>query len=244
MRKGVYLIFVLTIIWSCSSSSDDNGGSNPSNGNINGSVSLFDEGNTQVDNSGMTVSVEGSAAFQTTTDNSGNFSLTGIPFGNYTLEFSKTGYGTYKVFNVSHNSSNTTISESPSLGQMSTTSVIDLTSGTSNNGSTIVLGATTDPAGSSGNTKYIQFFFASNSNVSSTNYDVVLDAISTQTNPYNLNLTSAALIALGLESGQTVYVKCYGTSFWDNQYDDPGLGRTIFPNLNSNSASAVSFVVP
>jgi hypothetical protein len=111
-------------------------------------------------------------------------------------------------------------------------------------GGTVTIATTIDPEASLGNTRYIRYFFSTESDVSNEDYEAVLDAFEAQINPYNLNLTTASLEALGFQSGQTVYVKCYGESFWSNQYDDPDLGTTVFPNLNMNAADAVSFVVP
>ena len=205
-------------------------------------MNLFDEGRTEIDNSGMTVRIEG-ASIQATTDATGEFRLEDVAFGTYTLIYEKSGYGTFKKFDIEHNSLATFITENPSLGQISSTSITELTSGTSNSGA-IVIGTTQNPEANIPNPKFLQYFFSTQPGVSNTSYDAVLETIESQITPYNLNLTLQALEALGFQSGQTVYVKCYGTSFWGNQYDDPDLGTTVFPNLNTTSAQAVSFVVP
>ena len=63
-----------------------------------------------------------------------------------------------------------------------------------------------------------------------------------QINPYTLSLSQSDLINMGFATGTAVYVKVYGESFWSNDYASGSLRR--FPNLNSNSADAVSFIVP
>jgi hypothetical protein len=212
--------------------------------NITNSVNLYDEGTTKIDNSGMTVTVDGtSPLISATTDVDGKFTLIDVPFGTYTLLYEKSAYGTFKRFNVEHKDGNTIIPDAPSLGQKSTTSVTNLTV-SSNANFPVILGATTNPAGNLGNTRYIRFFFSTDPNVSNENYDSYLETFPANISPYNLNLSNASLDALDFTSGSTVYVKCYGESFWGNSYSDPNLNRDIFPNLNPTSAPAVSFVVP
>ncbi len=234
------ILFLLVLGTSCSKD-NDNDPPAPTSANVSGSVNLFDEGITEIDNSNMTVSVEGTS-ISATTNASGQYTLSNVPFGTITLVYEKNDYGTFKRFNVDHNGGDTFIPETPSLGQVSTTSITNLTA--TDNGTEITLGATTDPAGNVGNTRYIRFFFSTQANVSSTNFEAALETLPAQINPRNLNLTNASLVALGFSSGQTVYARCYGESFWSNQYDDPNSGTTIFPNLNPNAATAVSFVVP
>ena len=213
--------------------------------NIMGSVNLYDEGVTQIDNSNMTIKLEGSSpVISATTDVDGEFTLSDVPFGSYTLVYEKTGFGTFKKFNLEHtNTGSSTIVEAPSLGQKSTTSVTNLTL-SSNANFPVILGATTNPAGSLADTRYIRYFFSTDPDVSNENYDSYLETFPVNNSPYNLNLSQASLDALDFTSGSTVYVKCYGESFWANSYSDPVLNRDIFPNLNPNSAPAVSFVVP
>ncbi|WP_452600519.1 carboxypeptidase-like regulatory domain-containing protein [Pontimicrobium sp. MEBiC06410] len=235
------LILLLLVLGTSCSDSNDNDTPSPTSANISGSVNLFDDGVTEIDNSNMTVNVEGTS-ISTTTNSNGQYTLSNVPFDTVTLVYEKNGYGTFKRFNIDHSTSDTFIAETPSLGQLSTTSITNLTA--TNNGTDITLAATTDPDGNVGNTRYIRFFFSTQSNVSNTNYEAVLETLPSQINPRNLNLTNVSLVALGFSSGQTVYARCYGESFWSNQYDEPNSENTIFPNLNPNSAIAVSFVVP
>jgi hypothetical protein len=228
---------------SCSDNGDSVTDPNPvTKGNIVGSVNLYDEGTNEVEGSGMTVILEGTS-FSSTTNGDGEFTLNDVPFGTYTVVYEKSGYGTFKKFNVVHQGGNTFITQNPSLGQQSTTSITELNAGSSDD-FPVILSVTTDPEGSQADSRYIRFFFSTNENVSSTNYEGVLDAFKVNITPYNLNLSIESLAALDFPVGSTVYVKCYGDSFWANNYTDPVSGREIFPNLNSNAAPAVSFVMP
>lgn len=242
MKLHYLTLSLLLIIGFTSCSNDENSTPDPiTSADITGSVNLYDEGITQIANDGMTVKIEGTSII-TTTAIDGKFTLTDVPFGTHTLVYEKTGYGTFKRFNVEHKG-NTFIPDAPSLGQNSTTSITNLTVSSSTN-FPVIIGATTNPSGSQGDTRYIRYFFSTDSNISSDNYENVLGTFPAQINPFKLNLSQDSIDALGFTSGTTVYVKCYGESFWSNQYDDPDTGTTVFPNLNSNTVATVSFIVP
>jgi len=213
--------------------------------NIIGSVNLYDEGTLAVAKDGMVVMVEGSSPIiSATTDADGKFTLTDVPFGTYTIVYEKTGYGIYKKSGVSHTNtgSSTYISATPSLGQKSTTTVTMLSANSS--GSNIIISTTTAPASSNNNPKYIRYFYSTESSVSSENYTYASVGLVIKINPYDKTLSTSNLSDMGFSTGSTIYVKVYGDSFWSNEYEDNNLGRKVFPNLNSTSAAAVSFVMP
>jgi hypothetical protein len=214
---------------------------NVTSADINGTVSLYDEGVTEIDNSNMTVKVEGTSK-SATTDAAGNFTLSGVTFGTYTLIYEKAGYGTFKKYNVDHRNGNTIISQTTSLGEVSTTQVTALEAVA--DGNDIVLSITTDPAGSLGNKRYVRYFLSTDPDVSNENNSYYSGVLLSENNPLNLRLTAGVLSDAGFASGQTVYAKVYGDSFWSNEYEDPDLGRRVFPNINMNAADAVSFVAP
>jgi hypothetical protein len=244
MKKKILFILLLVSFLSCKKSSTDT--IVPvTKADIIGLVSLYDEAISQAGNSGMKVSVQGSSPLiSATTDANGKFVLPEVPFGTYTLVYEKAGYGTYKKPGVVHSTdgSSTFLANTPSLGKVSTTTVTDLT--TSQDGSTILVAVTTNPAGSLGNTRYIRYFLSSSATVSKDNYSYVSSGYIAQINPYQAALTSANLISWGFTSGQTVYVKVYGDAFWSNEYQEATTGPKIFPNLNTTSANPVSFKVP
>ena len=102
MKTKLLILFISILIFSCSGESNDISPPAPTSGNIFGSVNLYDEGTSQIDNSGMTISVEGTA-IQAISDAAGDFTLMDVPFGTYTIVYEKTGYGTFKKFNVDLN---------------------------------------------------------------------------------------------------------------------------------------------
>lgn len=240
-----YLTMGLIILLGIASCSEDNDPTPEpiTKANITGSVNLYDEGTTQIDNSNMTIRIEGTTpAISATTDANGNFTLPDVPFGTYTILYEKSGFGTFKKFDIEHEKNATAILNTPSLGEISTTKIINLETNVS--GNDIIISVTTNPAGNIGNIRYVRYFLSTNSNVSSENYTYFSPGLVSQINPKEITLSNNDLTSAGFSSGETVFVKVYGDSFWSNEYDDPDLGRNIFPNLNMTSTNYTSFIVP
>lgn len=245
MKKLTMLVVLLAVL-TCSCSKDDNPEPTPTTASISGSVNLYDEAITAADNSGMTVTVEGSSpSLKATTGTDGKFKITNVPFGNKVLVFEKAGYGTYKIFNIDHKSNNglgTTLTAAPSLGRISTTTITALSSALV--AGDMVVSPTTSPGASNGIPRYVRLFFHTANTVSNTVYTRYSDNYTVRINPGNITLTKTYLNGLGFASGSTVYVRAYGDSFWSNNYTDPTLNRDVFPNQNATSAAAIAFVVP
>jgi hypothetical protein len=236
--------FIL-ILFITSCNSNDDSPAAATRANISGSVNLYNESTNQVDNSNMTVSVLGTMPLNSAvTDAQGKFVLSNVPFGTYTLEYTKNGYGTYKKFGVVHgtNGQATALTATPSLGQVSTTSITGITASTSAN--QVVLSISTNPGGSAANRRYIRYFLSTSQSVSATNYSYYSPVFTSQINPFEKTILATELVSAGFTSGQQVYVRAYGDSFWDNAYDSPEFNRRIFPNLNSNTVPAATFIVP
>lgn len=244
MKLNFFTVSFVILLGLISCNNDDDTNPEPiTKANIIGSVNLYNEGVTQIENSNMIVKVEGTE-ISAKTDDDGDFTLSEVPFGTYTLTYEKSGFGTFKKYNIEHTNtgSSTIITASPSLGEISTTQITALESTV--NGDNIQLAITTIPAGNNSNTRYVRYFLSTNSNVSNENYTYYSPGLVSQINPLVITLSQDDLISAGFSSGQTVYAKVYGDSFWSNEYDDSDLGRKVFPNLNMNSANAVSLIVP
>ncbi|WP_209330789.1 carboxypeptidase-like regulatory domain-containing protein [Lunatimonas salinarum] len=211
---------------------------------IVGSVNLYDEGTNSLDNSGMQVSVEGSSPLiAATTDANGRFVLSDVPFGTYTLVYEKEGFGTYKKHEVLHENTGmaTPITETPSLGQRSSTEITGL--GIERLAGELILRITTEPAGNSANRRYVRYLLGTESSLDLENYRAFSPLFVAQINPFELTLSQTDLQNAGFTSGQTVFVRAFGDSFWSNAYLDPVLGYTVFPNVYPNAAEPVSFVM-
>ncbi|MDP5000746.1 MAG: carboxypeptidase-like regulatory domain-containing protein [Flavobacterium sp.] len=240
--KFKILMFILAIA-TVSCSSDDSNNDPITKANITGSVNLYDEGTTLLDESNMLVKVVGTNPLITALTNSnGQFVLEDVPFGTYTIEYEKEQYGVFKKFNFSHQGNANAITEIPSLGKTSSTEITDLLVNIVNG--QVVFSITTSPAGNNSNRRYVRYFLSTSATVSNSNYMYHSPTFISQINPYQSTLTQTELINAGFTSGQTVYVKAYGESYWSNEYLDVNLNKKVFPNLNTVSANAVSFVVP
>ena len=240
--KFKILMFILAIA-TVSCSSDDSNNDPITKANITGSVNLYDEGTTLLDESNMLVKVVGTNPLITALTNSnGQFVLEDVPFGTYTIEYEKAQYGVFKKFNFSHQGNANAITEIPSLGKTSSTEITDLLINIVNG--QVVFSITTSPAGNNSNKRYVRYFLSTSATVNNTNFMYYSPVFVSQINPYQSTITQSNLINAGFISGQTVYVKAYGDSYWSNEYFDVSLNKKVFPNLNTNSANAVSFVVP
>ena len=238
---GVVFVLFVMVLFSCKKTSDIT--PSPTKANIIGSVNLYNERTTPIDKSGMTVKIE-NTFFSAITNTDGKFTFTDVPFGTYSFSYEKIGFGTSKKYGIEHSNtgSYTALPFIPSFGQLSSTQVTGLAAST--NSGNIILSVTTNPAGSNGNRRYVRYFLSTSSTVSCENYTYYSPALVAQINPFDITLTPAELINRGFASGQTVYAKAYGESFWSNEYDDPYLNRKVFPNVNLTSANATSFIVP
>lgn len=237
-------IFLLTILGLSACKKDDPETPTPTiKYDIIGSVNLYDEGTTSVSDSGMLVTVVGSnPAITAITDNDGDFNLSEVTSGTYTLTFEKANYGTFKRFNVDHTSNtHTIITQNPSLGMESTTSVSQLTTNISND--TVILNTTLVQNASISNPKYVRVFMGKNSDLSAQKYDAYSPAYVKQINPFTIKYSRTDLVDMGFQTGETVYVNVVGESFFANDYDDPNLNYRVFPNIFWK-ATTTSFIVP
>ena len=214
---------------------------NPPSADIRGQVKLYDEGTNEVSGSGMTVFAEG-LRIEDVTDGEGRFLLEDVFLGQVALAFEKPDYGTYKLF-IDDLSDNLNLTEIPALGKISKTDVIT-NSVTTQDMEVRISSVTT---GTNSPTRYLRYFFSSRSDVSAESYDAFLEQpveSDPGTNPAVLAITKQELNDLGFASGSTVHARVYGESFYSNDYEDPTLGRRVFPNLFEDTAQSVQFQVP
>ena len=245
------LVIVMTIFAACNKSVHV-GSDSPTKGIITGTIqTLDDKFNNTNDKEGIKITLTNYQNTSVTTDANGKFTFENIPFDSYDLEISKAGYGTYKIFGLKHElkDNGTTISTIvPSLqySKISTTVISSAayTGNTINNepGVSFTVGFT--PAASIANKCYARYFLSTSPNVSNSNYMAYSTVRYFLNNSSTAGLTSAELNLMGFTSGQTVYIKIYGESALANDYFNPNTGFRVFPNLNSTTVNAISFVMP
>lgn len=256
--KTINIFFVWLLLLGCISCSDDD--SQPetrslSKADIRGQVQLWDEGLTPLGNAEMTIRIDG-LNISAKTDAEGKFTLPDVPFGTYDLVYEKAGYGTFKMNNIAHSEyynygQGTDMDiEMVNLGQVSPTRVTGLS--VELVGYDLLLTVTTDPVGSKGNEQYVRFYWAdSKARVDdvSTNGNPRISLI-VDSNPQTFSIPLKDFLDeqdwWGLDgwSGEELFVKVFGESYYDNRYYDDQLGKSVHPNLQPSSVDAVSFIVP
>ncbi len=187
----------------------------------------------------------GSTSMTTTTDATGRFSFSNVPYDSYELSFLKSGYGTYRIFGLSHDSASTQIPHF-SVGRTATTTVTTLTvAGNTFQGEPGVrFNYNVGSAPTTTNRAFVRYFLSTSNTVSPTNYTAFSELINFTNNSAETGFTTRELISMGFTSGQTVWVRMFGDSWRSNDYFDPNLRRRVFPNVNTTSPAAISFVIP
>lgn len=239
-------------ILACSSNSNET--PTPAGGVLSGTVQLWDDKlTTLTDNSGVTVTVTDLTSTSTTTDAAGKYSFATLPYGLHDFTVSKAGYGSYKLFGVSHNpisitssSISGTVVPAIQFGKLATTSVISLSvAGNTFNGNPgVSVLYSVAPTPTAANRGYVRYFLSTDQGVSTVNYKYASPIVSVLNNNVTGGFTKDDLLTVGFRSGQTVYLRLYGESVQSNVYTDPNVGVQVFPNLNLTTPSAVSFVMP
>lgn len=210
--------------------------------NASGSVSLYDEGTNPLSDSGMTVTAStADTSISVVTDTTGKFFYEDLPYDTYNLTFEKEGYGTYKIFDLLHDNGSSFLTTIPTLGQKSSTEVIDLTQ--SQFEQSILVNVTLDPPASSTDIKYIRFFLGLTDSISYSQYMEFSQPIMVDTTPTVITLSQEFLNGIGFETETTVYIRVYGCSYYGNLYLAEE-GWQVFPNINPNAVPSIPFVVP
>jgi len=237
----IFCLLTFTIIGCGDDDAPDN--TTPTEGLVTGTVTLYDARTNILASDGMTVTVVGTT-LSDVTDVQGVYSIENVPYGEIVLEYSKSGYGTFRSEPISHMGSSTTtstvVTDSPSLGQISGTSVIQASAVIS--GSDISINVETSPGGNNNNSVYLTVFLSSTDDVSNTVNEAVFGPRDVRINPVDLTIDASELSAFGFSSGQTVFLKVYGDSFFSNDF--AGENGTVHPNVNSSASATLSVVLP
>jgi len=216
-------------------------------GKITGELRLTDELGVEFSNHiNMNVTAEGQSVGISTA--SGNYEITNLPTGTYNLTYSKSGFGTYKRFNIQviAGADETVLNGIDYLGQKSTTQITNLSVNFNTVDSTYGIGCDIFPTPVAGSPRAFRLFFGKSGTVGPTDY---------QYTPSNTWLASTGsgqitgyprseFYSNGFSAGETVFLIAYGESIRTNSYIDPVNSKKVFPNLNLGAPSnIVSFVL-
>ncbi|MEP0264519.1 carboxypeptidase-like regulatory domain-containing protein [Dokdonia sp.] len=244
MKTYIYqfysFVFILLLL-SCSKESNTT--TEIETGSITGEVNLFSSRGGFAPDENMQVTIEGSDLLLTVfTDSIGEYTFEDIPYGRYDLRFEKEGFGTFKRGDIIHQNEETIIELPENLSRESTTGITQLTLSETETGITISL--VTSPPANSFSERYARLFFNIGSETSSTIFGYFTPVLRVESTPYVQSFTFEEFESLGFISGAPIFIKAYGESLFSNEYIDPNNGDRIFPNINPNTTSNVSFIMP
>ncbi len=242
--KNVWILLLSILLIPVSYSCLDNTDDGLKETDIYGYVNLFDEFGIRTDNHSMFVSaVDSVTEASGVTDVYGMYIIRDTPFGTYKLVFEKPGFGTYVMKGIEHvaNGSPTYIPVIPMLSEKSTTIIPTLTNKVS--GDTIYITVVTDPPSTARQSRYIRLFFDDKASVSDSTYKNFSKLLTIYKTPFTTYFLKEYFLDIGYESGQTIYLKAYGDSFYSNAYYDEDSVK-VFPNINHDTPDALSFVLP
>lgn len=212
-------------------------------GTITGVAKLFTGNGNGLVSSGMSVTISNiDPPITAITNADGFYTLQNVPYGIYDLSFEKDGFGTFKKGDIVHTDPETIIQERAFLGKKSTTSITQMQITTTD--TEVTISYRTDPPSSDANVHFARIFFHTSSDVSDNIQSAFTNVIFTNRTPFNAVFTYEQIQDFGIPPGATVYALAYGESFFSNYYQDPEFGIDTFPNLNPNTTTPVSFVIP
>jgi hypothetical protein len=238
--------FIILFFSGCDKFKGDAGPAGPSlSGDLIGYSYLYDlDGNRATDNSGVTVTAEGTNIVATTAAD-GRWVLSGLTTGTYTFAFTKAGYGTSKSVGsqfvgggqVYYGSASlyqippftvTGLSATTSTGYINITGTLSGTLPTWYRPHRLFIG--TSSTVSSDPKNYVFTYYGTSSGSSTT----LSSGINAQSyfNPY------------GIYAGQTVYIVAYAESYGSTSYIDLSSGKYYYSSINPTPSNVVSVVVP
>lgn len=250
--RTIQVLGAAFLIMAVSACSKDESDDNPqtTTGGISGKVSLEDEfGNPLSSSSGMKITSSSSNYDETDAD--GNFLISGLNEGSYTLVYEKAGFGTFRKFNIPVQPNGgdgiTELTGTDILAMSSTTVVSNLAVALNTSDSTLTISCDIGPSPSVSNPRSFRLFFGNNAAVTSADY-VFTPPVSWSATTSSGSVTGfqrSLLYNAGFVKGATAYMVAYGESARSNSYTDPSSGKKIYPNLNTGSPSnVVQFIVP
>ena len=244
IKKAIFPILIIFATVSCyeNDSTPERVGSTLDS-RITGSVVLYDDLSNKVSPEGMTITIEGKN-LTAISDSNGRFMFKDVSYGTYNFIYTKAGYGTFRLDTFRHvddNDQNPSILPSRTLGAVSTTAITNFF--ISYTDSTLTLNPTIDPPGSAGASRGVRFFFGHTADVNGENYQGYTEVYGIKKESGFVKIEKATLLSMGFTEGATVFVRAYGDAFLPNDYINMTTGKRVFPNLNTSTIDAQSFVL-
>lgn len=253
-----YILFLLLgsfLAVSCNENDPDD--DFPSNIGITGRVNAQNEFEQPLWNerNGVEILLEtGFRSFSVQGDNTGNFQLAGAPVGNYTITYSKPGFGQRIVRNVNISTTNPSFPIENGFQRIPTVTLTKLPltefenvnvalNELGGNNFELTISATMVPGPpANGLQKGYRVFIGNSAQLSSNNYQFQEHGISS-TAELSLTYGNGLFDSLNIESGDLIYVILHGDANFDLTEEFPE-GVFRFPNITAAPSEVVSVVLP
>jgi len=208
-------------------------------GEVIGYCYLIDStGNRIPDQSGATVSAEGTA-IAAVTGPDGFFRMKDLPTGTYVIRYEKQNYGIYKRYGFQFVGGGSVYTGATYLYALPNHYVTNLSA--NNAGGSINVTATL--SNNANSYRYVVIFIGSSPSVSSSAFVDYWRAYAYPGSSTVLALiSSSSLSSMGFSPGQTVYLIAYGSN--GNQYYDYATLQYVFNGLSATPSNIVSISVP
>ena len=246
---SLILFFIVTIFLSCKGPTGPEGLQGQAGpklkGNIQGFVTLVNsDGSQPIDRSGISVSID-SSSISTITGADGKFILSDLETGIYTINYSKSSYGSSKIVQYQFVGGGTVTLERVYLCQPPNFTVtIDSIKWMDG----LEFGIYTTLSEHISGWRWVIFFIGQSPNVSSNPvyYLNTSDGYESYfNNGQGMQKTSSSWF-MGFVSGDTAYIKAYSAnkSEINSGYIDINTGRFVYTNLNPISSNVISVIIP
>lgn len=258
LKKLYWIILVALIFPSCTPDKPEDTYGNSAG--IKGRVNVQNEYQQPLYSERNAINVLCEVGYQdlsTTSDNIGQWLISGAPLGTYTITYSKAGYSTVVVkgIKISNTFPNYAIDEDYQKLPTATITKLPLTDfdnftmdlnfipqGTDTAYSLEISAVMVPAPPPTGQSKGYRIFIGSDETVSPSNY-IYQEYKSTTSANIDLSFDNTWFTAQGITSGQTLYAIIYGdVSF--NQEIEKSDGTIIFPNLSETPSNLASVVLP
>jgi hypothetical protein len=215
-------------------------------GELTGTIQLMtSQGYTEKDNSGITVTIDGTDPLRsTTTDNKGHYSIQELETGTYNLIFSKEGYGDYKALGYKFVGGETTDIYGPLyLYHLPTITFNQLSIETQANYYNVDIYGSAEVDVAPGENRYINalIFLSKTPDVSFNKYLQYQKAYyySSEKLQFSLNLDLEKY-----PPGTKLYAKLYSCTTTTQSYIDINSGLEIFTTLAQPGSNIAEFTIP
>ena len=242
MKQVIFnLIFFLTlVVMGC------NGPAGPAlTGKITGYIYAVDDHNTFLDRSGVKIELQGTG-ISTVSDQTGRWVLGCVKTGIYTVVFSKSGFGTYKLYSLQFVGGGDLYLDpdgAATIAKLPSYTVTSLQVQFPDSLNVELSGTVSDTTSwTRGVIVYI-----GKANLTSSDPVTNLFEIAGFTNPnantFQITYPKSTFINQGLSIGGTVYLAAYAWSYAATSYRDPVSARIVQPSVGRASVTA-NFVMP